>query len=325
MTPQHRLEYFRDGFTIIEGALPAPLLRELRRTMKAELGGDNSIWSHYWAYDSDALADFYIYSPLGSIAAQVFETPGTPTAAEKPSAYLWRDFLYFRDVESTLTGVHVDIEDCDKSALPPNATLTNRPRIWVPLDDDVWVPVFTNFSKLFHSLQNDSVRERCLRGELDHMEGYFKPEVSGPWFGFKDLETCLEHLMPRRKLRLGDVALHVPCLRHQSSPEERNSTILILFPTYASASSPRRRVEGALRSCGGAHEPGATIRDDPSCFLQAWPPEARPEPGSTRAFPIAGSLVGQLNCTLRTPSGHGTNPTFCHRQGENVWPNAEIA
>uniref|UniRef100_A0A7S1RDU3 Uncharacterized protein n=1 Tax=Alexandrium catenella TaxID=2925 RepID=A0A7S1RDU3_ALECA len=325
MTPQHRLEYFRDGFTIIEGALPAPLLRELRRTAKAEFGGDNSIWSHTRAFDSDAFADFYTYSPLGSIAAQVFETPGTQTAAEKPSAYLWRDFMYFRPPDSELTGTHTDGEDCDGFGLTPNATLLNRPRIWVPLDDNVWVPLFANFSKLFHSLKNDTVREMSRRGELDYFEGHFKPEIAGPFYGFKDLETVLGTLMPRRKLRLGDVALHIPCLRHQSSFEPRDSTIAILFPTYVSASSPRMFVPDALRRCGSAPKPGATIGDDPSCFLQAWPPEARPKPGSTRAFPIAGSLVGQLNCTLRTPSGHGTNPTFCHRQGENVWPNAEIA
>uniref|UniRef100_A0A7S1WEG2 Uncharacterized protein n=1 Tax=Alexandrium catenella TaxID=2925 RepID=A0A7S1WEG2_ALECA len=318
MTPQHRLEYFRDGFTIIEGALPAPLLRELRRTAKAEFGGDNSIWSHTRAFDSDAFADFYTYSPLGSIAAQVFETPGTQTAAEKPSAYLWRDFMYFRPPDSELTGTHTDGEDCDGFGLTPNATLLNRPRIWVPLDDNVWVPLFANFSKLFHSLKNDTVREMSRRGELDYFEGHFKPEIAGPFYGFKDLETVLGTLMPRRKLRLGDVALHIPCLRHQSSFEPRDSTIAILFPTYASASSPRKFIPTALRQCGSAPKPGATIRDDPSCFLQAWPPEARPKPGSTRAFPMHGSLLNMLRCTLGIDGGMSLNPIMCFRRWGNL-------
>merc|ERR1712113_327067 len=109
-------------------------------------GKTNSMWSHQRVYDSDELHDFYVYSNLGSLAAQLFITSTntfstSANVTESPSAYLWREFEYVRHPNDKLSDWHFDAEDCEVSGLLTKYTTLNRPRMWVPLDDGLEGPV----------------------------------------------------------------------------------------------------------------------------------------------------------------------------------------
>lgn len=309
LSEQNRLEYFRDGFTVLRNALPKELLRDLRSTMLEEFGHWNTAWSHQRAFDSDALLDFYVYGSLGSIAAQLFQSPGTETEAEEPTAFLWREFMYFRHPGRGLADFHIDSEDCDKEALPPNFTRANRPRIWVPLDDRMHVPTFTNFSLLMGQMRDDEVRAKFWRGELEAVYENLDPV-------FAEKEEWHTVFLPHRKVRLGDVVLHVPCLMHSSPAAVYPFTVATLFPTFAIGSSKAWQAEQSIRTCESASGGAPTVDRDPSCYVQAWPPQARPAPGSTRVFRHRGSLWEWLSCSLRGDGTRSVSPKTCHLPDE---------
>mmetsp|Transcript_84048 Transcript_84048/g.246547 ORF Transcript_84048/g.246547 Transcript_84048/m.246547 type:complete len:366 (+) Transcript_84048:128-1225(+) len=307
LTTQNQLEYMRDGFTVVRDALPPTILKELHQVLKSEHGEFNSVWSHLNSFDSDSLMDFYVYSSLGAIAAQLFQSPGMETEAEEATAFLWRDFTYFRHPSEILARWHTDREDCDMEALPPNATRSNRLRIWVPLEDHVQTPDFVNLSLLLGHIKDDETRHRFWRGQLEDWWANLGPTFSPHEF--------MRSLLPTQVLRLGDIVLHMPCIIHKSpEPANMTSPTTILFPTYAPGSGGIKITsEHATRACKSSASHAFLIEGDPSCFMQAWPPAARPERGSTRQLMHLGDIWEWLRCSFKSTGRGSVSPLLCHR------------
>jgi len=300
LSEQNRLEYFRDGVTVVRGALRPQLVEALRETLVADFGTRNTIWNHFRAPDSDALMDFYLYGNFGSLVADILRSPNTETTGQEESIHLWRDFMYFRWPGYQLTGFHVDAEDCDRDGLPANYTLGNRPRVWTPLNDMTTGPVFFNQSRVLEEVTDEAILQTFWAGQLTTSIIQHVPQ-----------ENLRNMVIGTGRLRLGDVVLHVPCMLHSSPPQKPNDVLAaVLFPTYASAQSDTQSKLYYTRSCE-LRGSGTKVRDNPECFLAAYPPEARHRRGTQINFKHRGSLSEWFRCTLSNTGMSGISPLHC--------------
>mmetsp|Transcript_103339 Transcript_103339/g.333338 ORF Transcript_103339/g.333338 Transcript_103339/m.333338 type:complete len:347 (-) Transcript_103339:77-1117(-) len=280
---ERKREYFRDGVTVVRGALRPELLQELLQVILQStnplLRYTGGFASNLWMR-SDAYLDFLVYSNLGHLAAQIFASPDAETASAPRAAYMWRDFLVERNrIQGRFLAWHVDKDECEGD-LPASLTARSRLRFVIPLADNVLGTVFVNQSAYVAAMEPEEA-ERYWRGELPrracgtHCGDFWwgesppLPRVSFP------AEGATIHT---GRMRLGDVIVFSACAWHRSPGISGQDLHFVLQPAFAPASS---RIFGRIPlGCRHNLSIGEPLTGSPSCFPQAYPREAWPAKGT---------------------------------------------
>ena len=97
LTDQHREEFFRDGATLLKGVLTPAIVAKLHAFIAAIPQDDTRQAGNVWMV-SDEMLDFYLFGPLGNIAAQVFQSPQAVTS---PSSANRSDTTRFHQQKAT--------------------------------------------------------------------------------------------------------------------------------------------------------------------------------------------------------------------------------
>ena len=322
ISDRHRREYFRDGFTVVRGALPPELLKALSAKLLADFGSATTYWNHQRSFNSDALLDFYLYSNAGALAAAIFASAGTDTEHEAPSVYLIRDFMYARHPGVPGSWWHRDVEDCPRPELPLNYTRANGVRVWIPLADNISAPIFMNHSVLLAlAAHGEETLRTYWRGEANsHLTVLFQQRL--PDEDLLDMLFRRGGIVQPPGMRLGDVIVHTLCGFHVSpppaevmSPSPASATspgppAVILFPTYGFASM-RLEPKSNARFC--VPENGASIvAEAPTCYLQAYPNTAQPKRGDVFWAQFFGDARQWFLCSL---GSNGKEGIFIRKPG----------
>eukprot|EP00445_Apocalathium_hangoei_P032753 CAMPEP_0203949124 /NCGR_PEP_ID=MMETSP0359-20131031/83611_1 /ASSEMBLY_ACC=CAM_ASM_000338 /TAXON_ID=268821 /ORGANISM="Scrippsiella Hangoei, Strain SHTV-5" /LENGTH=368 /DNA_ID=CAMNT_0050880931 /DNA_START=164 /DNA_END=1270 /DNA_ORIENTATION=- len=287
-----KAHYFREGYLVLRGAVPPALLDEVRAALWAEVGPASWPWAHNSFMNVDAVLDFYLFSNLPAIAAQLFGSPesdvtGPRFEGGKSAAHFWSDFHYFRPAKGAkIINYHTDSAECE-GILPANHTRTSRLRFWITLDDDVTAPLMINQS-FFTSRLNSTEAEHFWKGDgkghkaVDMME-WLQSEGRFPNVSHPGIWTTLSGV------KRGDLVLHSPCLIH-SSPPPLGRSVAFLCATYAPGESRvfRQGNAGAPgRSCARSVPLHSEIggSQDP-CVPQVYPRDASLHKGAQLRFEV---------------------------------------
>lgn len=290
ITEQHREEFFRDGASLLKGVLRPSMVAKLRAVVERrqpQLTPPTS--SNLWM-DSDELLDFYLFGPLGGIAAQLFQSRDAVTSHLAPSAQLQGDFISKRYQEAT-NGWHIDRTECQGGDQPSKFMSTALPRLAIPLDAQaVRGTQIINQSKYAAALSAKDA-ELYWAGKAPYRrEGRFEP-----FYGFEYNTsvpilpgiTLKEDMIMEHWVEPGDVVIFNTCLWHRSPDWAGPEPELGLQPTFA-PSSHVPKDPPQVKDLGGSwcnHGLGdKSIAGGSPCFPTAFPEEARPKKGSTLAF-----------------------------------------
>jgi len=293
LTDQHREEFFRDGATLLKGVLTPAIVAKLHAYIAAIPQDDIRNVGNLWML-SDEMLDFYLFGPLGNIAAQVFQSPQAVTAHLPPTAQIQRDFISRRQHNST-NGWHIDRTECQIGDQPSKYLSTALARLAVPLvpNGGVRGTQIINQSKYAAAMSREQ-REDYLAGKsMYRKEGRFEscffwdPNTSVPLLPGVELneDMIMEHWMEP-----GDIVLFNTCLWHRSAPWAGPEPELGLQPTFA----PSNHISHYPPTYADPHgswclNEGFDAKpvgegDGSPCFPYAHPEEKRPKTGSTLSF-----------------------------------------
>jgi len=274
-----RAHYTNEGYVLVRGVVNSTVLEGLRAALYRELGPASWPWHDNSFMTVDTALDFYIFSNLPSLAAQLLGS-GHVSSSEA-MVHLWSDFSFFRSAHGPpFTEPHIDEWECE-GLLPASRS---RVRAWVTLDDDVVAPLLLSQSVVAAHL-NETERRSFWRGEL-LMERL--PRDSAVAFLWNRFVPTLRDWTLLPGLRRGDVLFHSPCLLHMSPPSN-GRLVASVSPVYAPAESRAfGRAAGAHRQCRHRVPEGAAIggRRDP-CFLQVHPRDPDIRSGARISFESA--------------------------------------
>ncbi|CAK9023203.1 unnamed protein product [Durusdinium trenchii] len=246
ITEQHREEFFRDGASLLKGVLRPSMVAKLRAVVERrqpQLTPPTS--SNLWM-DSDELLDFYLFGPLGGIAAQLFQSRDAVTSHLAPSAQLQRDFISKRYQEAT-NGWHIDRTECQGGDQPSKFMSTALPRLAIPLDAQaVRGTQIINQSKYAAALSAKDA-ELYWAGKAPYRrEGRFEP-----FYGFEYNTsvpilpgiTLKEDMIMEHWVEPGDVVIFNTCLWHRSPDWAGPEPELGLQPTFANVKAEEHAQE----------------------------------------------------------------------------------
>ncbi|CAK9036856.1 unnamed protein product [Durusdinium trenchii] len=294
VTEEHRKEFFRDGATLLKGVLRPEVVEKLHKLIlaKADAGYFNMTTAFNMWMDSDELLDFYLFGPLGGIAAQFFSSPESVTSHLPPSAQLQRDFLSRRHQNNVTNGWHIDRTECQGGDQPSKYTSTALPRLAVPLafKQGVRGTQILNQSQYAAAMREEDFQLYWAGKSPYRREGRFEP-----WFGY-DYNTSLP-VLPGVELKKdmimepwmdpGDVVIFNTCLWHRSPPWTGPEVEFALQPTFAPSSHVPKDPPILMDSGGGWCDHGLgekSIGRGNPCFPFAFPETKRPSKGSTLTF-----------------------------------------
>ena len=303
LTDQHREEFFRDGATLLKGVLTPAIVSKLHAQItQINQDDDEKVQSlaeipeqgsNVWML-SDEMLDFYLFGPLGNIAAQVFQSPQAVTAHLPPTAQMQRDFISRRQHNST-NGWHIDRSECQSGDQPSKYLSTALARLSVPLvpKGGVRGTQIINQSKYAAAMSREQ-REDYLAGKsMYRREGRFErhffwdPNTTVPLLPGIELneDMIMEHWMEP-----GDIVLFNTCLWHRSPPWAGPEPELGLQPTFVPSNHisryPTTYADPDSSWCvneGFDAKPVGEGNGSP-CFPYAYPAEKRPKTGSTLTF-----------------------------------------
>ncbi|CAK9036945.1 Uncharacterized 30.6 kDa protein in fumA 3'region (ORF2) [Durusdinium trenchii] len=258
VTEEHRKEFFRDGATLLKGVLRPEVVEKLHKLIlaKADAGYFNMTTAFNMWMDSDELLDFYLFGPLGGIAAQFFSSPESVTSHLPPSAQLQRDFLSRRHQNNVTNGWHIDRTECQGGDQPSKYTSTALPRLAVPLafKQGVRGTQILNQSQYAAAMREEDFQLYWAGKSPYRREGRFEP-----WFGY-DYNTSLP-VLPGVELKKdmimepwmdpGDVVIFNTCLWHRSPPWTGPEVEFALQPTFAPSSHVPKDPPILMDSGGG--------------------------------------------------------------------------
>jgi len=292
VTEEHRREFFRDGATQLKKVLRPELVDKLRKLVAPKIQSTNATTSSNLWMDADELLDFYLHAPLGSIAAQIFQSPEAVTGHLPASAQLSRDFISRRHHDWT-NGWHIDRTECQGGDQPSKYLATALPRLAIPLDfggaggvRGTWI---LNQSRYAAAMSQEDAELYWSGRSPYRREGRFEPDE-----GFKystsvpvlpGMEGKLtEDMIMEHWMEPGDVVIFNTCLWHRSPPWAGPGIELGLQPTFAPSSHVSRDPPIALDVGGSGCDSGLgakSVADGSPCLPVAFPEEARPARGST--------------------------------------------
>ena len=293
LTDQHREEFFRDGATLLKGVLTPTIIAKLHeQTLPFTINEENG--ANVWML-SDELLDFYLFGPLGSIAAQVFQSPQAVTSHLPPSAQMQRDFISQRHQNSTF-GWHIDRSECQSGDQPSRYISTALARLALPLvsKGGSRSTQIINQSKYAAAMSGEQ-REEYLAGKsMYRKEGRFErhflwdPNTTLPVLPGVELN---EDMIMEYWMEPGDIVLFNTCLWHRAPPWAGGAEPeLALQPTFAPSNHishyPSVYVDPFGSWCLNEGFDAMPIGegDGSPCFPYAYPPEKRPNAGATLTF-----------------------------------------
>ena len=293
LTDQHREEFFRDGATLLKGVLTPTIIAKLHeQTLPFTINEENG--ANVWML-SDELLDFYLFGPLGSIAAQVFQSPQAVTSHLPPSAQMQRDFISQRHQNSTF-GWHIDRSECQSGDQPSRYISTALARLALPLvsKGGSRSTQIINQSKYAAAMSGEQ-REEYLAGKsMYRKEGRFErhflwdPNTTLPVLPGVELN---EDMIMEYWMEPGDIVLFNTCLWHRAPPWAGGAEPeLALQPTFAPSNHishyPSVYVDPFGSWCLNEGFDAMPIGegDGSPCFPYAYPPEKRPNAAATLTF-----------------------------------------
>ena len=263
-------------------------LKELLEEKRPETNSSEALVTYFnmWMH-IDELFDFYVYGPLGGIAAQLFMSPQGITSNLPASAQLQRDFLSLRNARRT-NGWHIDRTECQNGDQPSRYLDTALPRLTVPLISSPVRGTQILNQSMYAEAMAAKERDTYLKGESPYRrEGRFEP-----LFGY---DAALElpilpginvtkEMVMEQKLDVGDVVIFNTCLWHRSPPlSTPDGHELALQPTFA-PSSHVNQMPPAFTDAGGSwcqsDLGGRAIGTGSPCYPFAYPKEKRLPKGS---------------------------------------------
>jgi len=274
VTEVHRNVFYRDGMVLLRSVISPHIIAKLREKLTPR--SLNSM-------AEDAFLDFNVYSNLGSIAAQFFDSPGTETENESQTVQFAKDFISIRFPGALSTGWHVDFVEC-QGDLPANYTRHIWLRFAIPLLDNTSAPVILNQSKYVAGMSKHEAA-KYWRGELPfRIETRFDSLGATPVPPLPGVHVEPSTAVHISDLHLGDAVLFNPCLWHRSPLSEAGRRTASLQPAFAH-SSARLGTFSEPGSCRHGLHFGDPVAKSKSCFLTAFPPEARIRPGTQIDMP----------------------------------------
>eukprot|EP00438_Fugacium_kawagutii_P026353 Skav214023 [mRNA] locus=scaffold3389:43241:45046:- [translate_table: standard] len=288
LTDRHREEFFRDGATLLKGVLTPEVVKKLY-DLAAQIGEwDTERRANTWM-NSDEILDFYLFGPLGDIAAQVFQSPQAATAHLPPAAQIQRDFISVRQHNST-NGWHIDRTECQGGDQPSRFLSTALARLALPLvlEGGVRGTQIINQSK-YAAAMPEAEREEYLAGKsMYRKEGRFErlffwdTDMAVPVLPGLSLN---ESMIMEYWMEPGDIVLFNTCLWHRSPAWAGGAPEIALQPTFAPSNhisrDPPTWSDATASWCLNGLS-GKTIGEEPSpCFPYAYPEDKRPKVGST--------------------------------------------
>jgi len=287
LSEEEKAHYFRHGYVVLHNVVPPSILDVVRQALLDEVGLASHPWGHSSYQAVDAVLDFYVFSNIASIAAQLFGSPESDVRGERleggrASTYLWSDFHWFRPARGPqVTRSHFDEMECE-GLVPANYTTKSRLRMWLTLDDDVPAPPLINQSHMVASM-GESQRAAYFRGELKGNHTMFTMMAGETGKRFGDMKD------PKVWTRLptmsrGDVLVHSPCLIH-TSPHAVGRHVGCLCVTFAPGQARHFRSKNA-GAPGMSCDRKIPLHDrieghkDP-CVPQVYPRDPDFKPGAT--------------------------------------------
>jgi len=271
-TAEHCREYFRDGATVVRGALQPEVIDAMLKDFLSRHGPNeyiNGLWM-----ESAVLRDIFFFSKLASLAAQIYSCEGSETAADRPPVLLYRAHIGGRS-----SGWHYDTSDCNNGDFPANYTAHSLPRMVLPLvhleqRHDILPGTVIYNQSVYSAGMEDSERARYWRGALrsyrlseEHFD-YVNVSELPPLAAMPAGHRASDAYLVEPRLAVGDMMVLSPCTIHRAPMPFRDGLTLAL--TFAPASAVLNGRYGHGRGdCWHGLEVGAPLRGD--CFLQVHP------------------------------------------------------
>eukprot|EP00747_Dinoflagellata_sp_TGD_P031903 gnl/TRDRNA2_/TRDRNA2_135618_c0_seq2.p1 gnl/TRDRNA2_/TRDRNA2_135618_c0~~gnl/TRDRNA2_/TRDRNA2_135618_c0_seq2.p1 ORF type:complete len:417 (+),score=60.61 gnl/TRDRNA2_/TRDRNA2_135618_c0_seq2:104-1354(+) len=306
LTEADRTFYHENGYLLLKGAMKREIVTALRDMLTKELGVGiiTGTWDQYLYMDSDALLDFYLYGPMGKIAAQLIH--GIKSPPKDAETLLWSDFANFIAPGEIYAPFHYDGQECN-GMQPANRS---KIRFWITLDDDVPAPPFVNQTTWADILEPHE-RVQYFNGEstrwqIEEVEKMFGiscgPDVA-PGYCLQSVKYWNDinqaERMSLRGLNRGDMLVFNPCLFHTSPKREGDRILGFACPTYSHPDDPVHLLQeeklnsAPWRFCNSGLKLGDSVVGN-NCYQKAYPEEARPARGSQLKFEHQMPPGGQL-------------------------------
>jgi len=267
LSEEQRALYFQQGWLHLPGVLPPELLSELREVLLRS-GVPLDPWNFNGHLGHDELLDFYLFSPLGQIASQVWGG----------DAFLWNDFRHWREKDYSVTPLHWDGGECEHMLLLANQTARTRLRFFVSLDDHAPGPEIYSQTVYNDVLPQGQVLANYWASTLVDS----RPTEESAVF-LQSAEEAVKYILNeshlahkvRPHVRLGDVIMHSPCLLHGSPPFREERLLGALYPTYQPQESRFNFTSGSLLQIARVCKHNVNLDDliaGHPCFPRAYPP-----------------------------------------------------
>lgn len=274
LTDTEKQQYYEEGYAILRGAIRPGTVEALRNELVDSFGypGDAFEGNAWMIHDS--LLDFFVYSPLGSIASQLMGDNDT---------HLIRSWHHVRKpgMAPKFVRPHYDGIECEDGYPPARLPKRTKVKFYVALFDKMAAMHFLNQSS-FENMLNVSAKKTGDDGVIKAFGEGTLPDFPFQAVGALGMEAL--ELIGRDKLspilNMGDVIVHSPCLLHRSAPSDRRARNGFLGPAYGSADG---HYAGLLvsgnRQCDSGFDPALGLAAAPridsvpnkDCFPKVYP------------------------------------------------------
>lgn len=246
--------YEQEGYVVLRGLLPKSTVAALRKELFERYSFEQEKNAQY---DSDALLDFLVSSPLGEVAAQLLGAS---------QVHLIRNVLHFRPTLVKFKRVptyHFDWLECEEELPTEGAPFTGPSPIKfnVALYDEMPGLWLLNRSTL------GSLMEQANLSGLKASRAGLEP--------LGDVAQLADSVALQPVLNMGDVVAHSAALAHRSPDAGLGSTLGFVSPSYAASSSRCLGRRDSNRECKWEalvpSEEVPTLGEVAGCFPQAYP------------------------------------------------------